>query len=285
MKMIVKPGERDINKYDPFGQIDLNTQSLVKAARNISDKSQLTDLIERKALFVSNHSGGKDSQTMLIYLKDHVPHDQILIIHAELPGVEWDGTEDKVREYAGEIPVIVTKAKKTFFEMVDHRQMYPSPQYRQCTSDLKRGPIEKAIRHYLKANQQFGGLIVNCMGMRAQESTRRSKLITFKFCNRNSKAGREWYDWLPIHDMLENEVFETIAAAGEKPHWAYKAGMSRLSCCFCIMSSKGDLITAAKLNPSLYKKHVDTEKRIGQSMMMPIKGVPTYLEDYTGIKL
>lgn len=242
-------------------------------------------LIQAGALFVCNHSGGKDSQAMLIYLKKHVPFDQLLLIHAELPGVEWDGTEDKVREYAGNIPVIVTRSKKTFFEMVEHRGMYPSPKYRQCTSDLKRGPIEKVIRRYLKENQHFDGLIVNCMGMRAQESSARAKAKTFKFNKRNSKAGREWYDWLPIHDMLEDQVFASIKEAGEVPHWAYKAGMSRLSCCFCIMSSKADLVTAAKLNPLLYKKHVETEKRIGQSMMMPIKGVPTYLEDYTGVSV
>lgn len=248
-------------------------------------EKKINDLIERNALFVCNHSGGKDSQAMLIYLKKHVLPRQLLIIHAELPGVEWDGTEDKVREYAGIVPVIVTRAKKTFFDMVERRGMYPSPKYRQCTSDLKRGPIEKTIRHHLKDNPQFNGLIVNCMGMRAQESSSRAKAATFKFNKRNSKAGREWYDWLPIHDMLEDEVFASIKETGEDPHWAYKAGMSRLSCCFCIMSNKNDLITAAKLNPSLYKKHVETEKRIGQSMMMPIKGVPTYLEDYTGVSV
>ena len=246
--------------------------------------NNIEKLISRNALFVVNHSGGKDSQVMLIKLKRLVPASQLLIIHAELPGVEWEGTEEKVHEYAEGIPVIVTRANKTFFEMVDHRGMYPSPKYRQCTSDLKRGPIEKAIRHYLKANPQFNGLIVNCMGLRAEESSARSKAITFKYHKRNSAAGREWYDWLPIHEMLETEVFNTIDQAGEVPHWAYKAGMSRLSCCFCIMSNKSDLVTAARLNPELYHKHVETEKRIGQSMMMPVKGVPTYLEDYTGIK-
>lgn len=243
----------------------------------------IQNLIDSNALFVCNHSGGKDSQAMLIYLKRCIPEEQLLIIHSELPGVEWDGTEDKVREYAGNIPIIITRAKKTFFDMVEHRGMYPSPKYRQCTSDLKRNPIEREIRHWIK-DYRDNKLIVNCMGMRAQESSSRSKLTTFKINKKNSKAGREWYDWLPIHDMLEDEVFKSIDEAGEIPHWAYEAGMSRLSCCFCIMSSKGDLITAAKLNPTLYKKHVETEKRINQSMMMPVKGVPTFLEDYTGVK-
>lgn len=241
-------------------------------------------LIDRNALFVVNHSGGKDSQAMMIKLRCLVPADQLVVVHAELPGVEWEGTLEHAKESAGSTPFLTCAATKTFFDMVEHRQMFPSPHYRQCTSDLKRGPIEKVIRHYLKGNPQHGGLIVNCMGLRAEESTSRSKAQVFKLNKRNSKAGREWYDWLPIHDMLETEVFAAIEAAGEEPHWAYKAGMSRLSCCFCIMSSRQDLITAARLNPSLYRRYVETEKRIGHTMTMPRKDeAPRTLDEITGI--
>ncbi|MEJ7805453.1 MAG: phosphoadenosine phosphosulfate reductase, partial [Telluria sp.] len=75
-----------------------------------------------------------------------------------------------------------------------------------------------------------------------------------------------------------------IAAAGQKPHWAYAAGMSRFSCCFCIMSNQSDLTTAARLNPVLYRKYVELERSTGQVMMMPSKthGKRT-LEQITGI--
>jgi DNA sulfur modification protein DndC len=75
---------------------------------------------------------------------------------------------------------VIAHPSKTFFDMVEHRGMFPSPSTRQCTSDLKRGPIEREIRRYLKAHPEFGGLVVNCMGMRAEESPGRSKLQTFK---------------------------------------------------------------------------------------------------------
>jgi 3'-phosphoadenosine 5'-phosphosulfate sulfotransferase (PAPS reductase)/FAD synthetase len=161
--------------------------------------------------------------------------------------------------------------------------MFPSPTLRQCTSDLKRGPIERTIRRYTKASGNL--LIVNCMGMRAQESSARSKLVTLKLHAGNSKAGREWYDWLPIHTMLIEEVFATISAAGQEPHWAYAAGMTRLSCCFCIMASKEDLTTAAKLNPTLYARYVALEESTGQVMMMPTKrDGKRSLEQITGIQ-
>lgn len=60
--------------------------------------------------------------------------------------------------------------------------------------------------------------------------------------------------------------------------------MSRFSCCFCIMSSRADLIVAARLNPTLYRRYVELERSTGQVMMMPTKrhGKQT-LEQITGI--
>lgn len=251
--------------------------------RNLHVPAHIHALAGRGALFVVNHSGGKDSQAMHILLSRAIPAEQIMVIHAHLPGVEWDGTWEHVLATAKGHPVIQTQAVKTFMNMVDHRRMWPSPQQRQCTSDLKRGPIEREIRRYLKENPRYNGLVVNCMGLRAEESPGRAKQVPFKYNERNSKAGREWYDWLPIHDLRVDEVFATIAEAGEEPHWAYACGMSRLSCCFCIMSSREDLKTAATLNPKLYAAYVAKEREIDQTMLMPVNGERRFLEDVTGI--
>lgn len=251
----------------------------------------IDELIARGAVFVINHSGGKDSQCMFHVIRDWVPHDQIIVIHAVLPEVEWPGVEEHVYATTMGLPTFSVQAGKTFFEMVERRHEsltgrgehdvspWPSPETRQCTSDLKRGPIETAIRRYLKAHPRFNGLIVNCMGLRAEESSNRAKQKTFKFSERNSKAGREWYEWLPIHDLLVDDVFRVIREHGQEPHWAYAAGMSRLSCCFCIMASMDDLGTAARLNPTLLRRYVDLERKTGKSMLMPVKGQRRFLED------
>ena len=84
--------------------------------------------------------------------------------------------------------------------------------------------------------------------MRAEESAaRRSRPVVSRNA-RGSVAGRTWIDWLPIHGLTRREVFDTIAAAGQEPHWAYGRGMTRLSCSFCIMSSLADLRCAARLS-------------------------------------
>ena len=260
-----------------YAQQEAQRATAAAAAGWDEDAHRAQALAAEGALFVVNHSGGKDSQAMLLKVRSLVPADQIVIIHADLPEVDWDGIQEHIEATRDGIEFHTCRAVKTFFEMVEHRQAFPSPKYRQCTSDLKRGPIEREIRRIAKARGI--SLIVNCMGMRAQESTSRAKLETFKLSEKNSVAGRTWYEWLPIHSMTTDQVFQSIAAAGQEPHWAYKAGMTRLSCCFCIMASQADLKTAARLRPELAARYAATERRIGQTMLMPKDGKKQWLDE------
>ena len=123
------------------------------ATGNVTEQPDIETLIKRKATFIINHSGGKDSQAMTIHLRKIIPEDQLLVIHAELPEVDWPGIKAHIHNTIGSIRVRFCRARKTFFEMVRHRGEWPSPKYRQCTSDLKRGPIEKEIRHAINTGQ------------------------------------------------------------------------------------------------------------------------------------
>lgn len=287
---------------------DLMTMALDLGDAPQAVPAQVRDLIARGALFVVNHSGGKDSQAMYLLLRQHVPAAQLVIVHADLGPVEWRGALDHIHATTAGEPVHVCSSRRTLLQMIEERGMFPSPKQRQCTSDLKRGPIERTIRHILAENPQFGGLVVNCMGMRAEESPNRAKLTPFKWAPyenakgnptgksiraRGKRPGREWFEWLPIHDWSEPQVFAAIAGAGQKPHLVYGLGMTRFSCCFCIMASEQDLRTAARLaaerpdllnDPDLYRKYVGLERSTGQVMLMPSKthGRRT-LEQITGV--
>ena len=228
----------------------------------------IQSLIARGALFIVNHSGGKDSQAMTLKLVELVPRRQLLVIHADLPGVDWEGLLDHIDATVFGLPVLVARAGKTFLEMVERRGMFPSPANRQCTSDLKRGPITKVIRSYLKAHPEFRGLVVSCMGMRAEESAGRAGLAVLTSNARGSVAGREWWDWLPIHDWSEVQVFAAIKAAGQEPLWVYRAGMSRASCRFCIMASDADHRVAARIAPRAYRIMVETERQLNFTLSM-----------------
>lgn len=225
------------------------------------------------ALFVSNHSGGKDSQAMLIRLMEMVDSSRILVVHAALGEVEWPGALEHAEQQAtaSGVPFMVARSVKTFFEMVEHRYAvrpespsFPSASNRQCTSDLKRGPIEREVRRYAKANGFT--TIVSCMGIRAQESPGRAKQLTLRRNDRASVAGREWYEWLPIHDLTTDEVFQSITDAGQEPHYAYALGNQRLSCVFCILGSRNDIANGARQHPELFQKFVEIERRTGYTM-------------------
>lgn len=247
-------------------------------------------LIARGALFVANHSGGKDSQCMLIKLLELVPREQLLVVHASLGEIEWAGALELARDQAAAagLPFIVARADKTFLDMAERRfasrpdvPSFPSASHRQCTSDLKRGPIEREVRRYMAARDL--SLVINCVGIRAQESPARAKLDVFAFNARNSKAGREWYDWAPIHALSTREVFAAIGAAGQTPHHAYASGNERLSCVFCIMGSKNDIAHGAREHPELFARYVELEQRTGYTMHMSRKSLTQLVAEAAAI--
>ena len=240
------------------------------------------DMIRAGALVSISTSGGKDSQAMTILLSRIVPRDRLVAVHAPLGEVEWPGTIKHIEATlpAG-VPLILAPVAsgKSLLDRIEERGMWPSSKARWCTSDFKRTPIERELRRYLKTHPRFGGRIVSAMGMRAEEGPARALKSPWTLNERNSRAGRTWFDWLPIFDLTEREVFGVIRDAGQVPHPAYAMGMSRLSCVFCIMASRADLRTAARLQPALYAHYVDLERRIGHTLSP--SGVP--LPELTGI--
>ena len=239
-------------------------------------------MIRAGALVAVNTSGGKDSQSMTILLSRIVPREQIVAVHAPLVDVEWPGTVEFIRATLPPgIPLILAPVTsgKTLLDSIEERGRFPSPKVRWCTSSTKRGPIERELRRLLKANPRFCGRLVNAMGMRAEESPARARKMPWRRNDRMSAAGREVFDWLPVFEFSTDDVFRIIRDAGQSPHPAYGTGMSRLSCVFCIMASRADLHTAAKLQPALYARYVALEKRIGHTLSPSGRSLP----ELTGI--
>lgn len=242
----------------------------------VKENLDLHFLINAGALFVINDSAGKDSQAMKIKLINMVPKRQLVIVHANLPEVEWDGNLEHIKKYAQEVPVFEVVGNKTFFEMVEHRKMFPSPKNRQCTSDLKRAPIQKFINNYaLKGGFKY---VVNCMGLRAEESSARAKKNRLEFKENNSAKHRLQYEYLPIHAMLIDEVWATISKAGQHRHYAYDKGANRLSCCFCIYSCESDIRLSAKLKPELAARYMEVEERLNFTLSMSQKSIRQIIE-------
>lgn len=267
--------------------------------------TQIQKMLDDNALFVINHSGGKDSQAMYLLLRDLVPASQICVIHADLGEVEWAGLKEHIKattdglplhvaipvNRAGEVKTLLGEIERKHAKNVaDGKKQapWPSASQRWCTSDFKRGPLEKVIRRIMKE----GGFTkaVNCLGIRALESGARKQGLDKKHYEATgealtigpnpslSKAGRTVIEWRPIFHLTKAEVFQVIAKSGQQPHEMYSKGMSRLSCCFCVLANKNDLTIAAKHAPELYKKYVDLERKTGYTMRSNAS-----LEEVTGI--
>jgi len=248
---------------------------LFSTSEHEAERQQIRDLANSGALFVSNHSGGKDSQVMLIKLLEIVPPEQIIVVHASLGRMEWHGALELAEQQAADagLPFIVARASKDLLGMVERRfenrpevPSWPSASTRQCTSDLKRGPIQREVRRYAKANGYT--TIVNCLGFRIEESAARAKRQRLRRLDGLSNSVATWHEWLPIHHMSKREVFDTIAGAGQRWHYAYDLGNDRLSCVYCMFGSEGDLRNGAVERPELLSEYDELEQRTGYTMHM-----------------
>jgi 3'-phosphoadenosine 5'-phosphosulfate sulfotransferase (PAPS reductase)/FAD synthetase len=165
--------------------------------------------------------------------------------------------------------------------------VWPDSQSRYCTSDFKTGPI-KTLFTKLAAEFDSKGAgrrcrILNCIGLRAQESGGRAKKIgewkngefvqhaesnsgAFEYnAPASTKTTREVWNYLPIVDWDEQQVWDTILESGVRYHEAYDLGMPRLSCVFCVFGSKSALTIAGEHNPELLAEYVKVEEKIGKT--------------------
>jgi 3'-phosphoadenosine 5'-phosphosulfate sulfotransferase (PAPS reductase)/FAD synthetase len=122
--------------------------------------------------------------------------------------------------------------------------------------------VTAANREWKAAGNTGTYRVLECVGMRAQESSGRAKMEPVSHNKRFSCATREVTTWLPIHDWKVEKVWATIKASGVPHHRAYDLGMPRLSCAFCIFSPKSALLLAAMHNPELLEEYVAVEKEI-----------------------
>lgn len=223
---------------------------------------------------IVNSSAGKDSQAMLDFVVERcdaagVSRDRIVVFHADLGRVEWQGTAElaeRQAEHYGLRFVKIARPQGDLLEHIEARGMFPSSTTRYCTSDHKRGQAYKLITALVReAGLDRQARILNCMGLRREESAARAKKDPMRFDKRASNSKRHVDEWLPILEWKLEEVWQRIRQAGTEHHPAYDAGMPRLSCCFCVLASRSALVLAAKLRPELAAEYAALEQRIGHT--------------------
>jgi 3'-phosphoadenosine 5'-phosphosulfate sulfotransferase (PAPS reductase)/FAD synthetase len=241
---------------------------------------------------VVNSSAGKDSQAMLDFVVEQcdkvvVPRSRLVVAHADLGRVEWPGTRDLAEEQARHYGLTFHAVKRPQGDLlshIEHRGMFPSPATRFCTSDHKRSQIRKLLTKLTAEAGKYDSRpvrILNCMGLRAEESPARARRNPFERDERASNGKRLVDTWLPIHAWTTQQVWDRIRASGVRHHPAYDLGMPRLSCCFCIFSPRSALLLAGKHNPELLAEYVALERRISHTfrMELPLASIQQALTD------
>lgn len=211
---------------------------------------------------VINFSGGKDSSAMLAYICENWPAVKKHVVMADT-GWEYQDAIAWSRSIVGRFGLdlhVVRNPNKDFFQMVERRGKFPSPAQRQCTSDLKRGPIQTWIR-----NNVTDRVVVNCMGLRAEESPARAKKLPLSRDKSMTNSRRTVWNWLPIHHWPETQVRAYLADRDIPLHPVYQY-LRRFSCQVCIYMTGRDLAAVRQNNPSAFQRIADLEQAIGFTM-------------------
>lgn len=266
------------SRIGPEGGADAEQAQLRLKFEKVSSFRYEPELSEWDVILL-NSSAGKDSQTMMrrvVRLADEqgVDRARLVVAHADLGRVEWKGTAELAREQSEAYGLefrSIARPQGDLLEHIEARGKFPGPGTRYCTSDHKRAQIRKIITA-LDRERRHGDTfsVLNCLGIRAQESPARRKKSAHAPNRYFSTKSRKVWDWLPIHDWTEERVWNDIKASGVRYHQAYDYGMPRLSCAFCIFAPRAALVLAGRHNPELLDEYVRVESRIGHRFRMDV---------------
>ena len=217
-------------------------------------------------------SGGKDSSAVALstieYL-DAIGHTgPRVLVHADLGderpelSVEWTDslpTCQRLADRLGMELIVVRRAaggmmkrwqgrwsnnvrRYANLECVKIILPWSTPSMRFCTSELKSAPIAAAL-----VKRFPGQTIISAAGIRRSESRQRSGAKTAQINKRldHKGTGTTGLDWNPIAEWTERDVYAFCAARSFDLHEGYtRYGMSRISCRYCIMAQRSDLVAS-----------------------------------------
>lgn len=205
---------------------------------------------------------------------------------------QGDLLENVIQKHAS-----IVKRDKRSAKTGELQVSWPDPQNRWCTSEHKTAQVSRLMtqvvdevsvklwgRKFNKGSDMPRPVrILTCLGIRSNESDKRGDRVAvmvakngmaIEYGTSASNGKRTVDEWFPIADWTWEQVWACIDASGAPYHPAYDMkpgdhkGSSRLSCCFCMMASKRDLVLAAQRNPELAQEYVKVEQVTGKTFAM-----------------
>lgn len=245
--------------------------------QDVAISAEVEECLRRGSPVAIGVSGGKDSSAVafatVAYL-DRVGHTgPRILIHSDLGRTEWREslpTCQRLAERLGLELVVVRRAAgdmlarwqsrwagnvRRWTELACVKLILPwsTAAMRFCTGELKRDVIcRDLVRRFP------GHTIVSVSGVRRDESPDRRKALISRAQPKltNRKRSTTGLEWNAIADWSKAEVFSYLESLDFPLHEAYtKYGSSRVSCAFCILAKKSDLLAATTCpdNAELYR--------------------------------
>ncbi len=236
---------------------------------------RVRDAIKAGAAVEFNLSGGADSGAAADAANralDKMGHARELrrALNADLGRTEWDHTPDQVKRTADYLDVDVTVVSRKAGDLLARwrsrfarsRDLYgdlrlyhmrgpwSSPSLKFCQSEMKAQTMGPHV-----ARVHRGATVIQVTGLRRDESGPRRKTpiskADLRYAKVGNRAGTSVLLWNPIVDWTKEQVFalheqHDIPLSETYTVW----GLSRHSCRFCVMASKGDLTKAAAAPPN-----------------------------------
>jgi 3'-phosphoadenosine 5'-phosphosulfate sulfotransferase (PAPS reductase)/FAD synthetase len=244
-------------------------------------------------------SGGKDSVAMILYLLNlGIPKDRIEIHHHDVDGnkasvFDWPCTPSYCQAFADAMGIDVVYSwreggiareiyreneglQDVFYKNDGELIQLPSRQgnstrrkfpavaadlrTRWCSSVSKIDVLSRVVNH--KYNDCD---LLILTGERREESPARSKYKEFEKYRSWTKRRNAW-QWRPIIDFSEKEVWQLFEQYSIQPHPCYELGWSRCSCMVCIFSSANTWASIFKIDPQRVNDLSDIEQDIGHTI-------------------
>ena len=172
---------------------------------------------------------------------------------------EWESARDWCRRCAGRygLPLhVVSNPRRTLLEEVAERGKFPSAGQRWCTAHHKRNPIQKWIRNHVDTP-----CIVNAIGIRAEESPNRRKMLAVSRDWALSTRSRTVFTWYPIFDWPLAKVWNYHEIHDLPIHPVY-GFLPRFSCRVCIFHRGRDLAAVRRHDPASFAIWSGLEEQI-----------------------
>lgn len=247
----------------------------------IATTPTIDNLLSNDAPVAIGVSGGKDSDAAAFATVEHL--NQIghqgprVLIHADLGRTEWRESLPQCERLAQRLGLELIVVRREKGDMLDRwltrwannvaryanlecvKLILPwsTAAMRFCTSEMKTAIIcRELVRRFPDQ------MILSVSGIRRQESDNRKNAPVCKPQNKLTSAthGTAGYDWAPLVDWSLQDVIDLHEARSFPLHEAYTTN-TRVSCVFCILASRGDLLASTTWpeHQDLYRQMVDLE--------------------------